>query len=548
MLTHYKDLLRQFWTTILAAALGAGVLTCALSLVLLEAMPRYTSAVTLNMQPSEEALRFNNAFLGVSQINPATIITQAHIERLLSREVAERTIDILEQEGAGRPGPETPGPFDRLKAFLWRNWAMLNYGYFVPADPRDQAIEDLRQAIDVRAIAGSYILRLEVTDDDPDLAARAANALARAYVEVATEEAATEAAAVDAALATLQAEKEAELSGLMDQRRTLDRAVGFESLDEGRAILLAGRNEARQDVAAAESRVRMLREQLDAGSAPDASPDATLRSRLHEAEALAARRREALAAAEERLRALDGTESRLAEIDQSIRDAEGDLGELQRQRIATELARKARLNPVRTINAAVAPVYPAFPKVLFNTVIGTMLGAVLAIAPIAVLDVLDDRIRTTEDLRQALGSRGLPSVTRRLVGQARRFLRTGRRPGKQLQEYAEAMGRRFLTDGLPGWPDRPVHVTAFGTADDVARLHVVAQAAVRLMAPRDGRGSAASKVVALPPLAYLSDWSACRDGSILIGVTTGRVARAEVERTVAAASEPNAAPFFTVLM
>jgi len=249
-----------------------------------------------------------------------------------------------------------------------------------------------------------------------------------------------------------------------------------------------------------------------------------------------------------RLQALDRTESRLAEIDQRIRDAESDLAELQRQRIATELARKARLNPVRTINAAVAPVYPAFPKVLFNTVIGTMLGAVLALAPIAVLDVLDDRIRTTEDLRQALGSRGLPSVTRRLVGQARRFLRTGRKPGTQLKGYAEAMGRRFLTDGLAGWPDRPVYVTAFGSADDVARLHIVAQAAVRLVAPREARGSTPSKVVALPPFSYLTDWSAYRDGSILIGVTAGRVERAEVERAVAAASDAKAAPFLTVLM
>ena len=93
MLDHYRELLRHFWKTIVIGALVAGGLTLALSMLLLRAAPIYEASVTLNMQPSTEELRFNSSFLGVSQFNPATIIAQTHIERLLSRKVAGRAIE-----------------------------------------------------------------------------------------------------------------------------------------------------------------------------------------------------------------------------------------------------------------------------------------------------------------------------------------------------------------------------------------------------------------------------------------------------------------------
>lgn len=544
MLAHYSDLFRRFWRRILAVALLTGALACALSIALLNTMPRYASAVTLNMQPSEEALRFNSAFLGVSQFNPANIITQAHIERLLSRPVAERALDILIAEAGGDLAAEPPDAFDRLKLALRRNWALLNYGYFAPVGEREKALAELMAATDVEVVTGSYILKLEITHEDPALAAHAANALARAYVETASEDFAGEAAAVDAALAALQAEKQAELARRMNRRRDLDRALGFESIADGRAILLARRTEARNAAMVSAGRVETLRDRLDrAGQAAEAADVRELR----EAEAMAALDDEALAEAEVGLQALDRAEIRRAEIDQRIRETERDMAELQGRRIMTELARKARLNHVRIIDKAAPPPYPSFPKVLVNTVIALILGGVLAAAPIAAMDVLDDRIRTAEDLRQAVGARALPTLSAAMASRARRFLRNGRNPGRALSAYAEAMGRRFMTDGRSRWPERPVYVSAFGSPDDIDDLRAAVDAALRLRAARGGPAAATPEVVALPAIAQLSDWSLYRDGILVIGVPFGGADSAEVKRVVDAASEAAAVCFLTVL-
>jgi succinoglycan biosynthesis transport protein ExoP len=545
MLTHYADLLRLFWKRIFAAALLTGALAWALSIVLLEAMPVYKSSVTLNMEPSEEALRFNDAFRGISQFNPADIITQAHMERLLSRPVAERALDIL--LGEGELTTERPNALDRMMAALRRSWAVLNYGYFAPVDQREKVVNDLMAAADVQVVAGSYIMRVEVTLDDPELAARVARALTQAYVEIRGEEFAREAGAVDAALAALQAEKEVELARQMGRLRRLNRALGFESVEDGRAILLATRRQARQALAAAERTTDVLRGRLERAEEGDAEARAALVEQLREAEISQARGSAAFASAEDEIQALDGMESRLAEIDQKILQAQGDLADLQDRRIRTELARKARFDQVRVINEPSVPAYPSFPKVLLNALVGTMLGAILAIAPIAVLDVLDDRIRTTEDLRLAAGVAALPAATRALQSQARRRLRRGRAPGRSLQRFAEALGRRLLTGGGRRGPDRRIYVTAFGSSDDVSRLRALIEAAASLAAPRGEAQTAPLEIVALPELFRLRDWSSCAGGAVVIGVASGAAERAEVEAVVAAVSDAGSTPLLTVL-
>ena len=203
MISHYSDLLRHYWKMILSGAAGAGLLAYLLSVLLLDAMPFYKASVAVNMQPSEEALMFNRGFLGVSQFNPATIIAQTHIERILSREVAERTLDILLAEPGAAAAPEPPNALDRIKAAFWRTWNNLNYGYFVQPTEREQQINDLMGAIDVEMVEGSYILLVEITYDNPEIAARAANALLQAYIDQTREDFSVDSTALDNALETV---------------------------------------------------------------------------------------------------------------------------------------------------------------------------------------------------------------------------------------------------------------------------------------------------------------------------------------------------------
>lgn len=548
MLKHYLDLLRHFRLVILAGALGTGVLACLFSIVLLNTMPLYKSTVTLNMQPSEEALMFNSAFMGVTQFSPATIITQTHIERLLSRRVAERALDILIEESGGNLPSDPPTAFDKLKSAIWQTWTILNYGYFQPPTERDQWLNDLMSATDVEMVEGSYILLLEITYDIPEMAARAANALARAYMETASHEFAEDAAAVDAALSRLLTATEAQLESNSAARRQLERQLGYKSVEDGRVILMASRAEADKALADARRQVARLRDRLVRPGSADAGAAATISADLATAEALVIRSAEALKKTETALQALEQTETRLGEIALRIREAETDLAELQDRKLKTQLAREARMNQVGVISAAQVPVYPAFPKVLVNTVVGTVLGAILALAPIALLDVLDDRVRTGEGLRQIVGPRALPSVSRALVAQAQAFLRNGDTPGRALSDFAEVMARRLVTEGRKRPQGGKIAVTALGSAEQIAGLHAVVEAAVRLVDPFAADGGALTKVVALPEIARIGDWAPWRGCTIIAGVSCGEADRIEVERVAGIAVDPEAPPFLAVLL
>jgi len=541
MITHYTMLLLRYWRVIALSALAAGALAASLSVVLLRVSPVYESRVTMNLQPSEEALRFNRNFLGVSQLNPADIITQAHVERLLSRPVAERAMAILTEDG-GVP-VQTPDALDDLVETLRRNWALLNYGYFSPPNERDAALNDLIAAVDVEVVAGSYILSIEVSHEEPTVAARAANAMARAFLELSSSEATQEARKVDRAIADLQNAKRDELVALQRRRRALDREFGAEDLDAARAFAIAARTEARESLKASEERVARLRERASAVSGRDSVPTDALHEELSAAERDAGVSAEALALAERRLIELDQSESRRSDIDQQIGAIERDLEDLQQRRIAAKLAQTAQLGVVRIIDNAEPPAYPSFPKVLVNTVVGTVVGAMLALALIVMLDVLDDRVRTSDDLRQSADRRTMPAISPRLFRQSRRFLRSGARPGAALKAFAEAVGRLFLTVGPGRRPNCTIYVTAFGDRDDVLRLHAAIDAALRIIAPKEH----APTVAALPPLAHLGDWSACRDAQVVIGVPAGEVNRSEVEHIAAAGLPGKPSMLFAVL-
>lgn len=541
MITHYTMLLLRYWKVIVLAALAAGALAASLSVVLLHVSPVYKSRVTMNLQPSEEALRFNRNFLGVSQLNPADIITQAHVERLLSRPVIERAMAILTEDG-GVP-VQTPDALDEFIETLRRNWALLNYGFFSPPSERDAAVNDLIEAIDVQVVAGSYIMGLEVSHEDPMVAARAANAVARAYLELSSSQATQEAREVDRAIADLQNAKSEELVSLQRQRRALDREFGAEDLDAGRAFAIAARTEAREALEASEERVARLKERIAAISGRDSVATDALRAELSAAKRDAGRLAEALIVAERRLMDLDLSESRLSEIDQQIGAIERDMEDLQQRRIAAQLGQTAQLGVVRVIDDAEPPAYPAFPKVLVNAVVGTVVGGMLALALIVMLDVLDDRVRTSDDLRQSAGGRTMPAISSRLARQSRRFLRSGGKPGAALNAFAEAVGRLFLTVGPGRQPNGTIYVTAFGDRDDVIRLHAAIDAALRIITPKEH----APTVAALPPLAHLSDLSAYSDAQVVIGVPAGEVNRSEVEQIAAAGRPGMPSMLFAVL-
>ena len=542
MLGHYVDLLRARWPTVLACSVGAGVLAVALSWALLQTSALYSANVAVTMQPSEEDLRFNQAFMGVSQFNPATVIAQTHIERLLSRPVAERALDILMADFGGALPKEEVTIVTRLKIWAWTVWSIANYGYFVPTPEREQLIKDIQDAIDIEIVEGSYILNVEMIYDDPTIVAAAANAVAEAYVEVARTNFLREADEVDRIIAASEVETRNQLLDRRAERAASARRHGVHNIGAERTVLIQARQDASQALNDAvigrrgeEARLASLRltlpQQSDVALVREIQQDLALgEATLDLLSDTIGQRREALARIEASLNALQTAEEDLAGIDAELVAIDLDLQELQSRRVALDLATKAHLSQVLVIDPAIPPDYPFFPKVLVNGVVATIVGGILALVPIFALDALGSHVRTYLDLQQIVGGRALPSVSLRMSFWRRRAWR----------KLVDALARRIAGDPR-GWSGDVVAVTGFL---DEAKLKRFARFMGEAAAGLAWEGQPL-RTLALP---QFSDWSEAEGRIVVVVLPTGAVERLEVEALKQHADEQGLRAYFVVLL
>jgi uncharacterized protein involved in exopolysaccharide biosynthesis len=498
------------------------------------------------MQPSDEELLFNRSFMGVSQFNPATIIAQSHVEHLLSRPVAERTLDLLLDEYGDQAVAEPMTAFGRLKAAFWRNWSTLNYGYYVPPSTRDQLVNEIQQSLDVEIVEGSYILSITVSNESPKLAAAVANTIAKAYTDAARADFLAEAREV---VSTVGRQEEAARKLLADRKAERDakaQLVGVTDVAAERAVALNARETARENLRDARAALagrtaqldrlrKSLLGQTDPGLIARIKEDTVLgEAELQSEASTVALREKALAEIEGSLAKLQRAEQDLSGLDLAVQEASVDVDELQRRRIALDLATQAEFSQIRVIDPAVAPTYPTFPKVLLNTVIACFVGAALSLVPIFAVDVLGSRVRTRYDLEQLVGRRALPTLTRRAIAK--------RPSGGRLRHFATAFGRRVLATEDPGGP---IFVTGDLPAPSIAGLaaYVAAAGAIAEGIPR---GSPSRDVVPLPPLVRF-DWSATGNRVVVIGISAGELERSEVEGILAQAAEKDARPYFVLV-
>lgn len=541
MLRHFLELLRASHRMILASAAAAGLVALVLSVLLLNARPLYEASVTVSMEPSEEELRFNRSFMGVSQFNPATIIAQSHIERLLSRPVAERALALLTAE-LGQIPAKPPSLLSALSTRVWQVWNTLNYGYSVQLDDQQQMLADLQNAISVEIVEGSYILNIAVSYDDAAIAAQAANALARAYVEEARDGFRRDAAEIAATIATAEDEAQRSLSERRQQRQALAAELGVADPVAERAILLQAREDARAALRTAEAelsgeerRLATLRQSLATQADGEIARGireslATGQAGLDRLTELRAQRQQGLTEIAGSLVGLDEAQTRLSALDEQIAGVETDLAQLQALRVASELSSRARLSQVMIINPATVPLYPRFPKVAVNTVVAVLVGAILALVPVLARDALGSQLRTALDVEQ-LGARALPSLSRRRIARGRRL-----GPGE-----VDRLVRRIAAD-RGGWHDRVLLVTGFLPQDDIHRL-------ARVLDGAAGSDGTPIQAVPLLPLTAIEDWTALPDQPLLVALRSGELARSELalmQETAVRGQRPE--PYYLVVL
>lgn len=430
VLQHFLQLAHYHRKLLLAIMLATGGIAWLLSLVLLFASPMYSGITRVMMLPDQAELEFTRGWVAESQFSALQVMPQTHMEYLLSQPVLERTIDKIFEAFAGQQASQ-PSFFKRLftaaKAAFWRTYNTLNYGYHVPLTPRQEAYADLLEGTEIEMVEASYILEIEVTLKDPIAAKVAANSLAQAYQEHVAQQSQDHAEKLQQYLNSQLAEKEAQIKTLEARAHEHRAQLGISSLTDQQALNSALLEDERKKLADDRIEIEELRIRLDvlSGTKRKAqSPDTV------------AKVEEEITLGEARLKALGKTipareaqiaklmagitdlsagQPELEQILKSIEHTETNIVELKKRIGMLDLAKSNTLDQLQIIEEAAEPLYPSFPKVFLNTVIGLIAGALAALFVLVVIDTSSARIKTTADLRRLVSERCIGWVSKYIL-------------------------------------------------------------------------------------------------------------------------------------
>ncbi len=221
----FGALMAKRWT-ILGGALGAfGAALIFVGVV----TPRYSADARLLLENQDSFLpraERGEARSEVAPLDPEAV--QSQIELIKSRDLARRVIKTL-----GLSGNDEFDPMARGAAVVTRALAALGVARDpFQGSPEDRMLEGFGERLNVISPAKTRVLAIEFTSRSPELAAKGANAVADAYIEIQREAKRENARAAAKTLASLVAEL----------RRRVSEAEGAAEAFRVKSGLLVGAN------------------------------------------------------------------------------------------------------------------------------------------------------------------------------------------------------------------------------------------------------------------------------------------------------------------
>ena len=544
LVQHYAQLLAHHRRAIVAVVLGTTALAAALSAVRLFVSPRYTAAASVVVLPTEAEYSFGRDS-ATGPRGTARSLVATYIEYLRSRPVVEAALDKI---GAGRlasagTSSAPPGALGRLarqvRGAARRIYHTLDSGRYVPIEPREAALRTLMDAIRLETVADSYILRVEVTLEDPATAAAAANALAEAYVERVSAQLATSVGQIGGFLQEQIGLRETEMQALRNREDSLKAGVGGASIEAERDSLMRARETERQKLLDAQTEQQAAAAELDMLMNQDTAVSGRSLTDLAEARSAAAARRDAaqqnvelrtrtLRDLNATLEALRSKEEPLLSVQRRLETVKTELDELNARMLSTNLTRSSALTQVRVVDPAVVPAYPSAPRVVRNTAVGSIAGAIASLMLVMLVDMVSSALKTTVDLERVVGPRAVGRIPRRLGRDADRAPgRKSEARRRSLAALGEDLERRLAL--LGAFDAGAVPVTGFV---DRTRLESAAGIVGRALATRAGNpGGHEPEVAVLPPISseLRLGQVAERSRAVLCVVPAGEIAERDVK-------------------
>ncbi len=200
-----RAVLAKRWTILGCTLAAFGVALIFVSLV----AARYSADARLLLEIQDSFLpraEKGEAKSEVSPLDPEAV--QSQIELIKSRDLARRVINTL-----GLSGNEEFDPLARGVGVFTRVLAALGLARDpIGASPEDRILENFGEKLNVISPTKTRVLAIEFTSRNPDLAAKGANALADAYIEIQREAKRENARAAAKNLASLVAELRARVA------------------------------------------------------------------------------------------------------------------------------------------------------------------------------------------------------------------------------------------------------------------------------------------------------------------------------------------------
>ena len=200
-LSQYWYVIKRYRAKLVVVVILIPVSVFVFSSLLLFVAPQYSSSVDVTLLPSTGELNFAKQFIGGTWEKQARALITTAKEYIRSRPAIERALEVASIKTAKEPSADNDkgyfggylegalSLYDQASSFLNRIYNKINSGKFVTLDPTTAIIQKYQRAVAVKSVEGSFILRIEVTLSDPDMAAAFANALAAAFVALSADQA-----------------------------------------------------------------------------------------------------------------------------------------------------------------------------------------------------------------------------------------------------------------------------------------------------------------------------------------------------------------------
>jgi succinoglycan biosynthesis transport protein ExoP len=164
------------------------------SIIWLELSPLYEGHAEIIIFPTNMELNLGKELSPLLNATPTTSITQTYSDVSLSRAFAEKTIRRLWDKDFASPQKLSlvRAAYEYfLKPVVNKGvklYYFLSYGKFVEAEPFENLVNKLIERTSISPEPGSYIINIDLTWDDPQIAADAANIIAGLYIAQSLED------------------------------------------------------------------------------------------------------------------------------------------------------------------------------------------------------------------------------------------------------------------------------------------------------------------------------------------------------------------------